>query len=72
MRSLEVFEEHLVGMLALFRKYLVHAEPRKRVSFGEIFVLMASEVKKVTDKLSPRVYLELRRVVRHVIANVYS
>jgi hypothetical protein len=71
-RSLEVFEEHIVGMFGLFKRYLVHADIKKRVVFSEIFVLMASELKKIIDKLTPRVYLELRRVVRHLMVNIYS
>ena len=32
---------------------------------------MASEIKKIADKLSPRAYQELRGVVRQLIVNIY-
>jgi hypothetical protein len=71
-RSMEVYEEHIIGMFQLFNKYLVSQEVKKRLSFSEIFVLMTSELKKIVDKLSRRAYTELRGVVRQLIVNIYG
>ena len=59
-------------MFQLFKKYLAIPDPKKRLCFSEIFVLMTSELKKVVDKLSTKAYTELRGVVRQVIVNIYA
>ena len=69
---MEVFEEHIIGVFSLFKKYLLLGDPKKRLCFSEIFIIMASELKKVVDRLSQKAYTELRGVVRQVMVNIYA
>ena len=67
-----MFESHIVALFKLFRSYLSHTDTRRKICFSEIFVLMASELKKITDKLSVKAYKELRGLFQQVFTNIYA
>lgn len=70
-RSAEMYENHIKTLFDIFKGYFNHADMKKRVCFSEIFVFMASEIKKITDKLSPELYSKLRSLVRQIMSNIF-